>query len=637
MRTAAFASLALSTLALFASANPEPCSDHPGVVHAPGTFGTDPVVQQVAKVVKLKSPSSSQAKSKASSSKTKAASKAVAIVASPAGKAAAAAASPASSSLKAKATKSSSGAWSKSTKAVKKKATPKVKDSNAKTVTSGAAKAISGFSNSSYIPAAVAQNLTSAISSAIDQQLAGKATTVTHTSTSTVLATQTANVTRTETVANSTIFVPQPTTFVQTYTAHVTDVVTLITTSDAVAASLDIQKALQEAFAAANLSQSGLDAATTASLEACLATVMSSGGMPDGYSCLTQTGSDSAGLTDTLNNILEQFVGILPNKILESVFDSVTPLLSTLLPASEQALVAQIQSSIQSVIASLSGNSVTALEQISSCYSEAIQQQGNTSSLACFTKSGGAYSTLQTATNSVLEQFVGVLPASLISSVENILEYNLANETTPSAQLAASVSSQISNAISSVGSSLAGNTVTLAEVLQACAAQLIQTGNATAAQECITQTTAPEISMTTINSIAQQFSGYLPSSFFTDLVDYSSTLLSTSTNAHNLTQAELNSAFESFFNNQTSYGAAYVRCFNEVQACVTSAIVKSGTLDAVCAGPVDGCSSVSEKADSTRMKRRSVRRHNHAHTKRSGGKSHFGFAGRIRDVKWFRA
>ncbi|GAA6003993.1 hypothetical protein JCM10207_006503 [Rhodosporidiobolus poonsookiae] len=625
MRAATLASLALSTLALFASANPEPCSDHPGVVHAPGEYGT--VVKNVAKVAKLKSSSSSSKSrpkssgSKASSSKT--VQKAAAVKASTPKKS-----TSSSSSSGKSASKSTSSAPSKfSTKPVKKKATPKVKDSTPETVASGASKAISGFTNSSLIDPAAAKALEQAVSSAVNKQVS-QATTVTLTQTSVVLSTETANVTRTETVANSTIFVPQPTTFVRTLTQNVTQVATstLITTSDAVAASLDIQKALDEAFAAANLSKDSLDAETTASLEACLTAVLASGGMPDGYSCLTSSGSSSEGLQATLNTVLEQFVGILPNKILEAVFDSVTPLLTTLLPASEQALVAQIQSSIQSVIASLSGNSVTALEQVSQCYSDAIQQQGNVSALACFTADGGAYDTLQTATNGVLEQFVGVLPASLTTMVANIFAYNLGNETTPSDQLASSVSAQISNAINSVASSLSGNTVTLAEVLQACAAELIKTGNATAAAECITQTSAPEISMTTIQSIEQQFLGYLPSSFFTDLVDYSSTLLNTSSNAHNLTQSEVNASLESFFNNATAaYGPAYVTCLAEVQACVTNAVTKSGTIDAVCAGPVDGCAT--PKADAQRMGRRHKR----------SQKSHFGFAGRIRDVTFWRA
>lgn len=106
-------------------------------------------------------------------------------------------------------------------------------------------------------------------------------------------------------------------------------------------------------------------------------------------------------------------------------------------------------------------------------------------------------------------------------------------------------------------------------------------------------------------SIAQQFQGYLPSSFFTDLVDYSAPFIANYTsNSHNLTQAELNSNLEKFFNNGSSYGAQYVTCISEVQQCVstsfavspivtmidallvpisqvTNSIVKTGSIDAV--------------------------------------------------------
>ncbi|GAA5827528.1 hypothetical protein JCM3770_005989 [Rhodotorula araucariae] len=611
MRSTALVSLALSSLALFASASPEPCSDHPGVVHAPGEF----TVPNVLKLARPKAKSASKGKAK-SSSASKIATKTKAVVKP---------ASTAKAAVKGAAAKPASAkpAWAKSTKAVKKQSTPKVKNSSSKTVTKGASEAIGSFANASYIPPEAADALQKALSSAIAQQL-GAATTVTLTATATVLSTETQNVTRTSTVANATVLVPEPTTLVRTVTENTTTTATstLITTSDAIAASLDIQKALQEAFAAANLSQSNLDEATTAALEQCLSTVLASGGLPEGYACLTSSGATSASLQNTLNTILEQFVGILPNKILESVFDSVTPLLSTLLPASEAALVAQIQSSIQSVIASLSGNSVTALEQVSACYTDAVIAGGNSSSLACFVKDGGAYDTLQTASNSVLEQFVGVLPASLTTAVENIFTYNLANVTSGSEALAASVSAQISNAIDSVSSSLSGNTVTLAQLLQGCSAQLIKTGNATAAQECVTSSSAPAVSTTTILSIAQQFDGYLPSSFFSDLVAYSAPLLNTSANAHNLTQADLNASLEGFFNNATSYGAAYVTCISQVENCVLGAVAKSGTIDAVCAGPVGGC-DLATKADAKRMVRRSVERH-------------FGFAGRIRDVTFRR-
>ncbi|GAA5954942.1 hypothetical protein JCM8115_005575 [Rhodotorula mucilaginosa] len=656
MRSFSLTSLALSSLALLVAASPEPCSDHPGVIHKPGEY-TVPEVQKLVNPSPKKSSSSSKKKqashkssSSSSSSKSSGSSSSsssqdnsnnAAPVVNKSDQTASKPKSPSSGSSK---------SWTKNASKIKSKPAPKVRGASPQTVAKGAAEAVGSFANSSYIPPAVAGALSGAISSVIQKQV-GKPSattiTVTHTkpavttilannitatATASAVANSTASVNGTAVAANGTIsalLAPTPAPVYITVTRNITELQvstsTLITTSDAVTASLNIKQALDEAFAAANLSQSDLNATTTAALEKCLSEVLAAGGMPSGYSCLTPTGSDSAGLQATLNTILEQFVGILPNTILSSVFDAVTPLLGTLLPASEQALVTQIQSSIQSVIASLSGNSVTALEQVSQCYTDAIQQAGNTSSLACFTKPGGAYTTLQTAMNGVLEQFVGVLPASLTTSVENILSYNIQNATTPSAQLGAQVGAQISNAINSVASSLSGNTVTAAEILQSCAAELISTGNATAAQECITQSAAPVVTQTTILSIAQQYDGYLPSSFFADLVDYSSTLLNSTANAHNLTQAELNSSLESFFNNQTSYGAAYVSCISQVQQCVTNAVTKSGSIDAVCPGPVKGCSLA--KADSKRLTRRVRRDLEVALPHRQ-----FGSGGRIRNV-----
>lgn len=205
-------------------------------------------------------------------------------------------------------------------------------------------------------------------------------------------------------------------------------------------AAINIGKAIENAFAAVNASQAGLNNETVSSLETCLNAVLKAGGMPDGYSCLTQSGSTGSGLSSTLRTTLEQFVGILPNsvshrlghsfsyplpkvltrfreKLITNMFDAIDPLLATLLPASEYQLIQQIQDSIASVIATSSGSSVTALEQVQDCYTSAIQQKGNTSALECYAKTAG--STLATASNSMLESFVGVLPASLMTSVQS--------------------------------------------------------------------------------------------------------------------------------------------------------------------------------------------------------------------------
>ncbi|GAA5852696.1 hypothetical protein JCM3766R1_006307 [Sporobolomyces carnicolor] len=618
MRSIALVSI-VSSLALFASANPEPCSDHPGVIHPPGTFAP----AKIGTAAKLSLPHPHKSASSPQRATEKKKNKKKVVQHAPAKKE----------------TTKSSHAWTppnRSTEHKKKKAVPKIAHSSTKTVIDGANKAVDQFKNATLIPSPLA----SALASAVNEQLK-PTNVVTITKTAAHVSTATSTVTRTDTVINAnsttetkTVIKLEPTTIVRTVTDNVTELhtSTLVTSQESIEAALDIKKAIEQALAAANLTQSALSQSTYASLEACLSTVLTSGGLPDGYSCLTESGKDGSELESTLNTILEQFVGILPNTILSAIFDSVTPLLTTLLPQSEQVLVNQIKDSIQSVIASATGGSVTALEQVSSCYSDAVKKSGNASTLACFTKPGGAQSTLETASKSILEQFVGVLPASLTTAVENILTYNLANSSSSSsadAKLAGQVSAQISNAITSVSSALSGNTVTLAETLQACASELVATGNATRAEECIKSSRAPEMSQTTMLSIAQQFEGYLPSSFFSDLVEYSTPFIENYTaNAHGLTQGQLNAELEKFFNNQTEYGAKYVTCLSQVQQCVTNAIVKTGSIEAVCPGPVKGCQL--SKSSSSRFAKRSYKVHHHHHEPRR-----FGFGGSIRSLELY--
>jgi hypothetical protein len=101
-----------------------------------------------------------------------------------------------------------------------------------------------------------------------------------------------------------------------------------------------------------------------------------------------------------------------------------------------------------------------------------MQANGNTSAVNCYTSSG-AYDTLQSSMNGVIQQFVrlhppmcsptilnplaqvGVLPANLISSVQNLVAFNLGNKDS------SNVTQAVNDAILSVGASLSGSTVTI--------------------------------------------------------------------------------------------------------------------------------------------------------------------------------
>lgn len=99
-----------------------------------------------------------------------------------------------------------------------------------------------------------------------------------------------------------------------------------------------IQDAIRDAVAAVNLSKTGLDEATQAELQTCLNAVLQNGGLPAGYSCISQTGSTSSGLKSTFNNILEQFLGILPAKIIDDIQVRLKIVLDTCFPYADRDL-----------------------------------------------------------------------------------------------------------------------------------------------------------------------------------------------------------------------------------------------------------------------------------------------------------
>jgi len=448
-------------------------------------------------------------------------------------------------------------------------------------LTSGAAQAVKQLTNGNILPPDMAAPVQAAIESVIkkhsrpvavvDDPEHGTKTTITLTPTPTVVPTVVADANG----MNTTIYVTQTVTALPPGAT--------ILPNETITALDSIQDAINDAIAAVNLSSTNLDAAAQAELQTCLTAVLENGGLPAGYSCISQTGSTSAGLKTTFNNILEQFLGILPSKIIDDIQDAVMPMLTNLLP-NESTLLQNINSAISSVVSSLSGNSVTAIEMMQSCYSLAIKQNSNTSYLQCYMSDGGPFDTLETAMNSVIQQFVGYLPGTVLESVQNLTASTLkAGAYGDVSSIGTNLTQQMNAALASVTSALTGNSVTLMQELQACANELLQNGNATAAQNCIAGNPA-ETARTMVNSVAQQFSGYIPSAFFSDLVSIVSTMSTTG----KYSKDQIITALDQAFNN-ANMGPAFVGCFSQVQTCLLNEIQATGDYSSVCPGPVAGC------------------------------------------------
>jgi len=146
------------------------------------------------------------------------------------------------------------------------------------------------------------------------------------------------------------------------------------------------------------------------------------------------------------------------------------------------------------------------LEMMQSCYSMAIKQNSNSSYLQCYMSQGGPFETLQTGMNSVIQQFVGYLPGTVLESVQNLTASSLqAGAYGGLSSIGTNITTQLDNALSSVINSLSGNSVTLMQQLQQCANEFLISGNATAAQNCIVQNPA-NTARTMVDSVAQQYS-----------------------------------------------------------------------------------------------------------------------------------
>lgn len=179
------------------------------------------------------------------------------------------------------------------------------------------------------------------------------------------------------------------------------------------------------------------------------------------------------------------------------------------------------------------------------------------------------------------------MPGSLLESVQNLTASTFkAGANSDLSSIGSNLTSQLDNALTSVTDSLTGNAVTLMQQLQTCLNLVVKDGDADAAKQCLTQAPA-QTAQTMVSSVAQQFSGYLPSSFFSDLV---STLdhINTTANGGNFTKTQLVDALEGAFNN-ANIGPAYVGCFNQVQSCVLANIQSTNDINANCPGPVAGC------------------------------------------------
>lgn len=147
---------------------------------------------------------------------------------------------------------------------------------------------------------------------------------------------------------------------------------------------------------------------------------------------------------------------------------------STLFP--DTLLSSAVQASLDSIAASLSGNSITAFAELRQCVETTLDT--HTASPQCYSTSYGPASALQTALDNIVEQAAGYLAPNVISSITNNIHYHLASlgDKVSVAKDLLPAFEHIGNVLNSIGASAGGNTATAVLQLQVCINNVIKVG-----------------------------------------------------------------------------------------------------------------------------------------------------------------
>ncbi|SGY21164.1 BQ5605_C016g08204 [Microbotryum silenes-dioicae] len=358
------------------------------------------------------------------------------------------------------------------------------------------------------------------------------------------------------------------------------------------------------ALAAAQLASSQSDAAALDAAQKCLNDIVSKKGIPSGYVCVDSVSrqwslsasSGSARLTPSLarrplqakntlatyrtafNTYLEQFVGIvLPNVVTaiqnqeKTIFDN----LGLIPPAND--LNDHINNAIASVVASTSGETVTAIERFEDCFAQATKDNNLQTTRRCLTGPQSGVSSLFTLLSGVTQQFVGYLPPNVVNDLINralaVNNYYLSQAgVTAGLPLQRSVQA----AIKSIAASTSGNSATLLMQASNCLSDLIMSPDPSNLKDCIVKQGGPIFTLQVlVNSIIQQAFGYLPPTLVIQLEqELAPAIAKADENPEGVDQV-----FEALFKT-ASLGPKFVTCVQALEDCINNAVLgTSNTCD----------------------------------------------------------
>ncbi|KAK4701927.1 hypothetical protein P7C70_g4302, partial [Phenoliferia sp. Uapishka_3] len=345
----------------------------------------------------------------------------------------------------------------------------------------------------------------------------------------------------------------------------------------------------RKALAAAQLAGSQLDASVLVDVETCFNAIQKAGGVPKGYVCVDSGKNTAFAYGVAFDTVLEQFVGIVPPATLTAIQDKTTPFflsLGLIPPAND--LWIQVNNVMASVVASLSGESVTGIERAQQCFKAAIEGAKPRTDRSCFTGPNSSLVSLNTLFAGVTQQFIGYLPPNAILDVINIYSYYFSKaDVVPGLKL----SKAISLSLNSIGASTSGNSVTFLAQLDQCFTSLIMSASPSTytcvvgpkgpimtlqvlINGIVSERCAPERKFSNLRSVAfklQQGFGVLPPTVVLQLESALAPYLAT----EDPSSDAINKAFRATFK-AASLGPSFTTCVEALEDCVDSALL-SGT------------------------------------------------------------
>ncbi|SCZ88266.1 BZ3500_MvSof-1268-A1-R1_Chr2-1g04297 [Microbotryum saponariae] len=301
----------------------------------------------------------------------------------------------------------------------------------------------------------------------------------------------------------------------------------------------------------------------------CLNDIVSKKGIPSGYVCVDSAKNTLATYRTAFNTYLEQFVGTVPPNVVTAIQvqeKTIFGKLGFIPPAND--LNNHINNAIASVVASTSGETVTAIERFEDCFAQATKDKNLQTTRRCLTGPQSGVTSLFTLLSGVTQQFVGYLPPNVVKTHQQLLP--LASR----CHSWSAASTKVQAAIKSIAASTSGNSATLLMQASNCLSDLLMSPDPFNLKDCVVKQGGPIFTLQVwVDSIIQQAFGYLPPTLVIQLEqELAPAIAKADDNPEGVDQV-----FEALFKT-ASLGPRFVTCVQALEDCINNTVLGTSNM-----------------------------------------------------------